>query len=502
MLLLHVEKLLRKERREAALVRRDIFFAVPPHLENNGPMRRESACAEDEEELAMNEASVWIEHLRHPLVLAGFGLFVFALIIKPLFLSSKQLNGTAVERLLHKAMILLFILAAMAVAGGLALSWKATPAAGSGISLSKEQFAAMLKAQQERVIQEIRAAGGDEQKLRLLEAQLQAVEAKRADIQKSYEEKLALLKTAEKALDELKGQLPDARIAEAKRRLAKGDTKAAEQIFDEVADKEGKAVALAAYQSGELAKGRLDYEKAMRQYKKAVTLEEDNPDYLLSAGEMAWKTGAYNDAQAWLEKLLKMREAKGENSTEFASSLDELAGLYYFQGRYAEAESLYKRSLTIYEQKLGKNHPSVSVTMNSIAMLYRVQGRYSEAEPLYKRALEIREQKLGKDHPAVAINLKNLAGLYQAQSRYSEAEPLYKRALEIREQKFGKDHPDVAQSLNNLAELYKAQGKYAEAKPLCQRSLSILKAKLPADHPHIKTTQENYDDLKQKLAGE
>ena len=55
MLLLHVAKLLRKERREAAPVRRDIFFAVPPHLENNGPMRRESACAKDEEERAMNE---------------------------------------------------------------------------------------------------------------------------------------------------------------------------------------------------------------------------------------------------------------------------------------------------------------------------------------------------------------------------------------------------------------------------------------------------------------
>jgi hypothetical protein len=121
---LHVAKLLRKERREAAPVRRDIFFAVPPRLENNRPVLRESACATDKEERAMNEVSVWIEHLRHPLVLAGFGLFVFALIIKPLFLSSKQLNGTAVERLLHKAMILLFILAAMAVAGGLALNWK------------------------------------------------------------------------------------------------------------------------------------------------------------------------------------------------------------------------------------------------------------------------------------------------------------------------------------------------------------------------------------------
>ncbi|MGR0480149.1 MAG: hypothetical protein ACTFAL_01755 [Candidatus Electronema sp. V4] len=120
----------------------------------------------------MNEVSVWIEHLRHPLVLAGFGLFVFALIIKPLFLSSKKLTGPLIAPLLRWGMILLFILAAMAMIGGFALSWKVTPAAGGSISLSREQFAAMLKEQQERVIQEIRAAGGDEQKLRLLEAQL------------------------------------------------------------------------------------------------------------------------------------------------------------------------------------------------------------------------------------------------------------------------------------------------------------------------------------------
>jgi len=30
---------------------------------------------------------------------------------------------------------------------------------------------------------------------------------------------------------------------------------------------------------------------------------------------------------------------------------------------------------------------------------YRVQGRYAEAEPLYKRALAIYEKALGPEHP-------------------------------------------------------------------------------------------------------
>ena len=39
----------------------------------------------------------------------------------------------------------------------------------------------------------------------------------------------------------------------------------------------------------------------------------------------------------------------------------------------------------------------------------RNQGRYADAEPLYKRALAIREKALGADHPDVADTLNNLA---------------------------------------------------------------------------------------------
>ena len=40
------------------------------------------------------------------------------------------------------------------------------------------------------------------------------------------------------------------------------------------------------------------------------------------------------------------------------------------------------------------------------------QGRYADAEPLYKRALAIYEKALGPDHPYVATTLNNLAVLY------------------------------------------------------------------------------------------
>jgi tetratricopeptide (TPR) repeat protein len=84
-------------------------------------------------------------------------------------------------------------------------------------------------------------------------------------------------------------------------------------------------------------------------------------------------------------------------------------------------------------------------------LLYDDQGRYLEAEPLYKRALAIDEKSLGPDHPTVGTRLNNLAALYDIQGRYAEAEPLYKRALAIAEKALGPDQPEVGGELNNLA---------------------------------------------------
>ena len=80
------------------------------------------------------------------------------------------------------------------------------------------------------------------------------------------------------------------------------------------------------------------------------------------------------------------------------TSLSNLAGMYMDQGRYAEADPLFKRALAIDEKALGPEHPDVGQSLNNLAAVYLYQGRYGEAEPLFKRALAIDEKALGPDH--------------------------------------------------------------------------------------------------------
>ncbi|MEL6780562.1 MAG: tetratricopeptide repeat protein, partial [Cyanobacteria bacterium J06597_16] len=86
-------------------------------------------------------------------------------------------------------------------------------------------------------------------------------------------------------------------------------------------------------------------------------------------------------------------------------------------------------------------------------LLYKSQGRYSEAEPLYREALEMRKRLLGDEHPDVASSLNNLAALYYNQGRYSDAEPLLIDALALFEQRLGPDHPSTKVVRGNLQEL-------------------------------------------------
>jgi len=51
--------------------------------------------------------------------------------------------------------------------------------------------------------------------------------------------------------------------------------------------------------------------------------------------------------------------------------------------------------------------------INREQSLYSAQGLYAEAEPLYKRSLTIVETALGPDHSDVGKSLKNLAVLYK-----------------------------------------------------------------------------------------
>ena len=194
--------------------------------------------------------------------------------------------------------------------------------------------------------------------------------------------------------------------------------------------------------------------------------------------------------------LAVMEKAVGLDSPDIAPEMNNLAALYQRQGRYAEAEPLFKRALANAERR-GPGHPDVGRQLNNLATLYEKQDRHADAEPLFRRALAIYQKAAGPEHPAVATLLSNLGEVLKVEGRYDEAEPLIKRSLAIHEKAQGHDHQDTARSLNNQADLYQREHRYADAEPLLRRALSIREQAVGSDHPETATLVNNLAALYQ-----
>ena len=67
-----------------------------------------------------------------------------------------------------------------------------------------------------------------------------------------------------------------------------------------------------------------------------------------------------------------------------------------------------------------------------MAELYRSQGKYAQTEPFYKRSLAIREKTLLPNHSFLAQSLENYAALLRMTRSEDQAAKLEARAKAIR----------------------------------------------------------------------
>ena len=82
-----------------------------------------------------------------------------------------------------------------------------------------------------------------------------------------------------------------------------------------------------------------------------------------------------------------------------------------------------EHALAAWETAHGQDHTEVAQALNNLAELYRAQGAYERAGPLYERALAIFEKALGPDHPNTKTARGNLAALRQAAEGGAQAHP-------------------------------------------------------------------------------
>ena len=195
--------------------------------------------------------------------------------------------------------------------------------------------------------------------------------------------------------------------------------------------------------------------------------------------------GKYRDAEPLLKQATDIQDAllyKRPDPPEFRplnlmATLDEQGIVYYYEGKYANAEVFYQKALDI-DLKGDAPQSEVATMLNNLALAYVKQARFEKAEQNAKQSLEIREKLGGLALERISFNHSVLARIYSAQAKYVEAEALFNRVIEERERALGANHPDIAIDRHYLADFYVSRGKYELAREIEQKAIPVLEQSL------------------------
>ncbi len=100
--------------------------------------------------------------------------------------------------------------------------------------------------------------------------------------------------------------------------------------------------------------------------------------------------GRENEAWPYLERELALRtERLGPDHVDLAATLDAMAEAQFYLDKLDQAESLYRRSLTLREAAYGANDREVAGSIRRLASVIRMRGREAEAGQWIDRALTI-----------------------------------------------------------------------------------------------------------------
>jgi eukaryotic-like serine/threonine-protein kinase len=229
------------------------------------------------------------------------------------------------------------------------------------------------------------------------------------------------------------------------------------------------------------------YKDALPVLDESLALQQDSHDRvrlgtLLSQGRARLGASDLVGAENSLQGALRLAQTEfGASSLETARALSELGELRHEQGRFADAEGLYKRGLMIFET----NHASptdVSWLLDDLGKIYEREQQWALAKATYERALDIDRRLLGDDHPRVAVHLHNLAFVTENLGDLKSAENLFVESIRRYERAFGLHHPETARAWGNYGQFLERTSRLAAAEPYLRRALAVTLSLYGANH--------------------
>ncbi|KAJ7615822.1 hypothetical protein FB45DRAFT_1106514 [Roridomyces roridus] len=188
------------------------------------------------------------------------------------------------------------------------------------------------------------------------------------------------------------------------------------------------------------------------------------PPFNLEYGLLYYYTGRFAQAEKLLVPALATRRAAlGDDHFDTLVAMNHLATTYLRLGRLHEAESIQSIVVEKGTLLLGPDHPYIFVAIGNLAVIYTGLGRYEESLSIHLDLLEKEKKILGENHLNTLAGMRNLGSVYALLKRFDEAEEILSAAVEKTKNIRGEEHPDTLHAIASLAVIYMRKGRLEEA---------------------------------------
>ena len=174
-----------------------------------------------------------------------------------------------------------------------------------------------------------------------------------------------------------------------------------------------------------------DFSRAERTYQRVIELNKQvfgltHPNTVASINNLAYLYLIDQKPEQAETNFLKAyeiwKELYGEKHQDTLKALNNSGRVQTQLGELEQAEETLVRALELRTELFGgQAHEDVLRSMNDLAMLYFEQGREYEALELFRETLELQDKVLGELHPYTFETLNNLANLQHEMGELDDA---------------------------------------------------------------------------------
>lgn len=197
-------------------------------------------------------------------------------------------------------------------------------------------------------------------------------------------------------------------------------------------------------------------------------------------GAMLLSTGAYREAgQLYRENLAITEKRYAKDSIEVAQALQQVMGVAWMQGRYAEADPLYQRALPIYKKTYGDKSEVYAGMLTGYGSFLTAWSAFGAAERVYEEALRIYEASAkSPDAQSLLAPLQTLGWSYWSTGKKTQAQAMFQRVLAINDQRAPSEAQQRASTVYSVAAVYHYGGRPDLAKPLFEKARAIYREQI------------------------